>query len=243
MKETIYVQVKGTVPKNLKYLYSPKKRVLFINASLTPAIVVVLKFPTKWLERQKKLHEIYDGIHTDEHGFFATGPTDPTLPNFLIMVNNFDDAMRDVAIKKPNAVDNRKPIWYTAYEGAQGLCNYVQKLCRLDPANAETMAADAHMVIKGKGHHGKQKITGASTRTGEVDLKGLVQYRRQATEWVFCGDLGDPANWNLVRVPPTLAAETTITGLISGKEYYFKSRVISKYGPGQWSDVITVRVK
>ena len=243
MKDILYVQVKGTVPKNLKYLYSPKKRVLFVNTMLTPKITVVLKMPTKWLERQKKLREIYDGIHNDEHHFFTTAPSDPSLADYLTMVTNFDTAMRAVANKEINAVDNRLPIWNIGYDGAQGLRRYVEKLCRLDPANAITIAADAHMEIKGSSHHGKQKMTGSSTRTGEVDLKGLVQYTRQATEWVYCADLGDPANWNLVRVPPTLAAETTITGLMSGKEYFFKSRVISKFGPSEWSDVITVRVK
>jgi hypothetical protein len=238
---------RGTVPKKLMRDKNTKKAIIAYNIIIMMAVVsqptVALDFSRVWLQRVSQNYLMYNGIKNNESGFFTVAPTDPTLVLWKAAIESFKNSQDNVDANVPDAVETRGIRWKALMKMNRKIRSYVQGIVDDNLESAELIVADAHMVLVIHQGRGKNVFSASSNKTGSIELQGAVKSKRQCTEWEICLDPTDPANWNVMRVPPTLAAETEITGLESGKDYYVRSRVITNMGPDEWSPVIKVRVK
>ncbi len=238
---------RGTVPEKLTRSKKTKRAIIAYNIIIMMAVVdqptVALDFSKVWLERVSQNYLMYNGIKNNESGFFTPVPADPTLSVWKTAIDAFKDSQDDVDAEVKDAVKTRAIKWRAVMKLNRKMRAYVQGIVDDNLESAELIASDAHMVLVERKGRDKNVFTATSTKTGIIDMKGVVKSQRQCTDWAICSDPTDPANWNLVRVRPTLAAETSIKDLMSGKEYYVRSAVITKDGPEEWSPVICVRVK
>ena len=116
----------------------------------------------------------------------------------------------------------------------------VQKAMDGDPENAHEIAVSAAM--------GVRKVPVRTKRTFTVrpaPLSGAVEAFtgrvaiRASYEWQYSADGGK--TWQ--SAPSTLRTKTIIAGLQPGVSYAFRFRAITKSGPSDWSDPITVLVR
>ena len=233
---------RGTIPKRFK---CSKKMIQTISMMVmnVKQTKVALDFSNVWLERVVQNYLMFEGIKANASGSFTPPPADPTLILWEPAIKDLEVAQEGVLADLPGAVENRDDKWRFVMKMNRKIRTYVQGIVDENPEQAAIIVADAHMklvVPKGK----SKKIPSAvSNSPSSVELQGAVKYTRQAIEWEISTDTSDPKLWNVLRVPPTLASQTTITGLVSEKWYYTHFRIISKDGPEEWSVVIKVWVK
>jgi hypothetical protein len=244
MKKIVYVAVKGSVPKNLKYLISPKFNVIFINA-MNPVRhpQVALNMPKTWPKRIIKLENILNGLSDPNTPWFTTPPTDPTIPIFKGWIQDLTDAYKDVINNVTGAKDERDAAFVVAHLGAKGIRNYVQSLCDKSPEHAVEIAHAVDMELKNPPSYSKPDFSAVSNMVGSVELSSHVKKEKCHHEWAMTKNPTDPMGWNAVLITSTQQGKTTVTGLTSDTRMYFRHRKIYAKGPGDWSAVLSVMVK
>ena len=123
------------------------------------------------------------------------------------------------------------------------LGHYVEGIAN-DPVNASS-GADA--IILSAGMNTKQKSprqkrtfgakAGEMPGTAELTAEHIS---RGMHEWQYTSDISNPSGW--ISVEPTLKAAVTISGLESGKLYFFRHRSILKDGPTDYDGPADCRV-
>jgi len=231
-----------TIPKRFKYSKKTIQTISMMVMNVKQA-KVALDFSNVWLERVVQNYLMFEGIKANASGFFAPPPADPTLILWEPAIKDFEVAQEGVLQNLPDAVKIRDDKWRIVMKMNRKVRNYVQGIVDENPEQAAIIVADAHMKLIVPKGSAKRVPSATSTIPGSIELQGAVKYKRQAIEWEISTDPTDPKLWNVLRVPPTLASETTITGLVSEKWYYTHFRIISKDGPEEWSEMIKVWVK
>jgi len=233
---------RGTIPKRFGYSRKMVQAITMIVMNVKQT-TVALDFSKVWLERVSQNYLMFNGIKNNECGLFTPPPADPTLILWEPAIKDFAIAEENVIANLPDAVKIREDKWRALMKMNRKIRTYVQGIVDEFPEQAAIIVADAHMkLVVPKG--GNKRVPAAtSTTPGSIELQGSVKYGRQAIEWEISTDPSDPKLWNVLRVPPTLASQTTITGLVSEKWYYTHFRIISKYGPEEWSEIRKVWVK
>ena len=116
---------------------------------------------------------------------------------------------------------------------------YVEDLANVDPAQALTVIHAAGMAVKRVPVRTKQDLTvKQGALSGSMILVAKAAGRRVSYDWQY--SLDQKVWTGLVG---TLQAHTTATNLAVGVMHHFRARAISKAGPGEWTQVVSMIVK
>ena len=115
---------------------------------------------------------------------------------------------------------------------------YVQKLVDASPEQAETIAGAAAMTLRKAPVRHKTDLAVKHVGSGSVKLTAQGQKGAHAHNWQLSTDGGK--TWT--DSPDTTRATTTITGLTPGVNVMYRHRVLTKSGPGEWSQPVSAIV-
>ena len=207
----------------------------------TPGIA--LDFSNVWLTRIEQLKLTYQGLKDDVSHYFTPAPINPTLPDLLAAITALSNAQFAVHQNEAGGVGVRDAAWKVALKLAKRIRNYVFDICDDDPEHALEISQEAHLVYFLRKGREKQVPSATSKISCEIELCGHTKKTRVCTDWQICEDPSKESNWLLIKVFPTSAAKTTVKDVISDKDYYTRSCMITKDGPEPWETVIKVKVK
>jgi hypothetical protein len=118
---------------------------------------------------------------------------------------------------------------------------YVQSVAEADEANAASIAKEAGMSVGKTPSHHKEALTAKPNKktSGSVDVAARAAVaNRQSHDWELSTDGGK--TWTALA--STLAARTTVTGLTPGAIVHVRHRAVTKSGPDNWSQAVSVIV-
>jgi hypothetical protein len=120
------------------------------------------------------------------------------------------------------------------------LKSYVQNTADADPENSASIIQSSGMAVR-KTTLRARRVFAATPGpvAGSAKLVTASAGHRSSYEWEYSVDGGK--TW--VTAPPSLQAKTTITGLPSGATVQFRSRTVTKTGPGDWTTAVPLPVK
>src|ERR1019366_3103058 len=132
------------------------------------------------------------------------------------------------------AVETRDVALLAVLEDMKHFKSYVQGVADASPTNAEAIITTATMAAKKPPVRTK---TDFLAKAGKVSGTALLVARASANhrasyEWQWSLD---QKTWN--DSPPTLQAHTTVINLSVSVIHYFRYRVVTKSGPGDWSQI------
>jgi hypothetical protein len=196
--------------------------------------IAVLKIPRSIPKAIEYFKGIYEKMNADtRYSGLAT-----KLTAFNDAIHDYDT--KQAAFKqRPPAItkqvrDDAKTL---ADIRAKGLCGDVQQLVFDNPSYAESIITGANMFVKVITKREKQKIGVKDTnQSGTVEVLGEGEGPH---EWE---QREDGENW--IRLDSTLTSKKTVTGLVKGKTYYFRSRQILRHGEyGPWSIPVEITAR
>jgi hypothetical protein len=118
----------------------------------------------------------------------------------------------------------------------EALCGHVQKIADGDPEQAGSIIETAGMFVK------RARTVYARVFRARPGLSGQVLLEVPSTgvsyEWQYSLDGG--VTW--LDLPPTKQAHTTVKGLKPGMTVFFRYRAVTKEGPTDWSQRISIIV-
>jgi hypothetical protein len=114
---------------------------------------------------------------------------------------------------------------------------YVQILANASPQQALAIARAAAMTLRKSAQAHKSDLSVKHGVSGTVQLSAKTITGGRAHEWPYSLD---GKTWT--SVPASLAAHTTIGSLQTGVLTYFRHRNITKTGPDDWSQPISMLV-
>jgi hypothetical protein len=114
---------------------------------------------------------------------------------------------------------------------------YVETVANGDPDHASEIAQKAGMSVRKSGAHPKSDLAVTHGATGEVKLAAKGIRGGRSHEWQSSPD---GKTWS--DLPGSLQATTHVKGLQPGATAYFRHRVLTKAGPQDWSQPVSVIV-
>jgi hypothetical protein len=118
------------------------------------------------------------------------------------------------------------------------LQGYVQQIVNADPANAESLAAEAGMSVRKKSNPAKPPLAAKNPSIGTVHLAAKAVAGAKTNDWQYSSDGGK--TW--INLPSSTKANTTVTGLQSATVVQFRHRPVTKAGPQDWGQPISALV-
>ncbi len=120
------------------------------------------------------------------------------------------------------------------------LCAHVQAIADADREHAISIIESAGMAVK-KPSVAPERIFAAEPgdTSGDVRLRAPKGGNRAGYEWAYSTD--GMKTW--VSLPITVQASTAVRGLQPGSTVYFRYRVTTKDGTGDWSDPVSIIVR
>jgi hypothetical protein len=132
----------------------------------------------------------------------------------------------------------RDDAWKALVALMQQLRAYVQGVASANPAQANTIAQDAAMVLRKTATHHKSDLSVKAVASGAVKVVAKALKGAKANDFEYSTDGGK--TW--IGVPTSTRANATITGLQPGQAVMYRHRPITKAGPGDWSQTVTAVV-
>jgi hypothetical protein len=118
------------------------------------------------------------------------------------------------------------------------LRTFVQSVADANPPDAAAIIEIAGMNVKRSSGHGKADFEVKRTRVpGTVVLVARAAKGRASYDWQYGRD---GVTW--LDVEATLRADATLGGLTPGAWYFFRLRVVTPAGKGDWSDALSLLV-
>jgi hypothetical protein len=199
-----------------------------------PTIVAVLPESPHTVSRYLTSCHLIVSMMTDNPSF-----PDPTPPLQEVSGELDNLAMREELAQKggKGMVSERNVALRKAHNKMTVLKAYVQSVANEDPEKAEATIHSAGMDVAKPRTRIKLPI---QARLGDghgkvvLDAKALpkpVQYRWQMST--------DQETWS--DVAETFATKTTVEGLVPSTVYSFRLRTVTKSGPSEWSQPVTIR--
>jgi hypothetical protein len=118
------------------------------------------------------------------------------------------------------------------------LHTYVQQLATASPSQAANIAADASMSLRKTSPRHKSDLAASQEVSGTVKVASKAVAGGKSYEWQYSTDGGK--TW--LAVSPTTQAKVAIPNLQPGVTTAFRSRAVTKSGPTDWSDPVTIVV-
>jgi hypothetical protein len=122
----------------------------------------------------------------------------------------------------------------------QELRGYIQKTADADPENGAAIIRSSGLPARKMAARKPRVFTvKPGAISGAVDIVAATAAHRASYEWQYTTDGGK--TW--IEAPPSLRAKTTITGLPVATVAQFRYRSVTKAGPSDWSQPVTLVVK
>lgn len=122
----------------------------------------------------------------------------------------------------------------------QELRGYIQKCADADPENGAAIIRSSGLPARKMPARQPRVFTvKPGAVSGAVDVVAATAAHRASYEWQYSTDGGK--TW--IEAAPSLRAKTTITGLPVATVAQFRYRSVTKAGPSDWSQPVTLVVK
>ena len=170
---------------------------------------------------------------------FFTGAT-AQITSASNLLTALDTTERATKTRAPGSVPARNAAKRAAVAALQILTGIVQVQADANPEQADAIITSAGMSVK---KAPTRTVISFNVKQGPVTGSARAIAKAAATrasyDWEWSADGGK--TWT--PAPSSLQAKTTITGLPVGTTVMFRHRAVTKAGPGDWSQVVTLLVK
>jgi hypothetical protein len=192
--------------------------------------IVVLKLPHRVPDAIKHARAIVAAM-TEAKASFPS-PL-PALTQVTTDLDVLDTAETATHARTAGAVEARDAALLKVEHDLHALTAYVQGIVdAADPAQAESLAANAGMSVKKVAAHAKQDLAlHRGDVSGTVHVVAKAAGHRAAYQWQSSIDGGK--TW--VNAPTTIQANTDLTGLPVGGQVLVRYMPVTKGGVGDWS--------
>ncbi len=191
--------------------------------------LAVLKMPSKIGDRIIKAQFIQNKL-TGNANFPVPYPTNiVSLAQLGTDITALVAAETAAKNKAPGATDARDAIMNTVLADLRSIMHLIQIKADTNPVNAETIIMGAGYDVKATSAKQKQQNTAKNAEVSGTVI--LTAEGSGAHEWQQSKD-----QLNIIHLPATSKANTTVSGLTSGEVWYFRNRKIAnKNGQFDWS--------
>ena len=164
----------------------------------------------------------------------------PALATVTSAINDLSAAETTALGRAKGAVATRNEKRTVLVALLEQLRAYVQSVADATPENGASIIQSAGLAVrKAPTHAARTFIAKAGAVSGTVKLYAVSVGHRSAYRWEYSVDGGK--TW--VEAPVSLQAKTTISGLTPGQTVQFRYQPVSKTGPGDWSQTVSLIVK
>lgn len=202
-----------------------------------PKVYVVLRRPRQtgpFLSLAKAILSAVSNAKTT----FPT-PT-PPLTQLTNDVNAFDTAQTSALTHAKGAVQARNAAMAVVIADLDQLRAYVQTVADADPSNALAIAHSAGMDLRKTKTTSKNDLNAKPGKvSGSIAVSARVAGVRSSHEWQYSTDGGK--TW--ISAPSSLQAKTTLTGFTPLTAVMVRHCAVTKAGPQDWSQPVTVNVQ
>jgi hypothetical protein len=198
-------------------------------------IIVVLGLPPRIADFIIRATAIASALAANSKVF----PSPPVA--LTVLTSHIDDLTAKEAVAQTRvkgAAANRDAARKQVVVDLGQLQGYVQQVVNADPANAESLAAEAGMSVRKKTNPAKPPLAAKNPSTGSVQLVAKAISGAKTNDWQYSTDGGK--TW--VSATSTTKAKTTITGLVPGSTVSVRHRPITKAGPADWGQDVSAIV-
>jgi hypothetical protein len=162
----------------------------------------------------------------------------PALAVFLAHIEDAAAAGAAALTRARGLASTRKDKLAVVLQDLDRLRTYVQRIADENPESAASIIASAGMSVKNARGRGKNVVEARrGARSGEATLIAPWGGDRASYEWQWSLD---GVTWN--SLPVVLQAKTTAVGLTPRQRHSFRVRVVTKNGPGDWSQAVSLVV-
>jgi hypothetical protein len=171
----------------------------------------------------------------------ATFPTPtPPLTQLSNDINSFDAAQTAALTRAKGAVQKRNAAMAVVVADLDQLRAYVQTVADADPSNALAIAHSAGMDLRKTKSSSKNDLNAKPGKlSGSITVSARVAGLRAAHDWQTSTDGGK--TW--ISAPTSLQAKTTIIGFTPLTAILVRHRAVTKAGPQDWSQPVTVNIQ
>jgi hypothetical protein len=192
----------------------------------------VLKLP----RRVKNIGSFAQSILTAMTGNASFPNPQPSLATVEADLAAFVSAEAAVLSRTKGAAQERNVKLVTLRTDLDHLMAYVQQVADATPSSAASIIESAGLAVRKVTLHTKGEISVVQgTVSGSAKLVAKSVGSRAAYEWQYSTD---QKTW--LNAPSTLQSKTEIDGLSPGTAYFFRSRGITKAGPGDYTQVVSL---
>lgn len=207
------------------------------NTTKTQRSLASLKLPKPVGALITLAQNIVKGISGNSSTF--TSPL-PTMAAVTAAINDLSSAETAALGRAKGAVATRNEKRTVLVALLEQVRAYVQAVADATPENGASIIESAGLAIRKAPTHPARTFTAkAGAVSGSVKLYAESVGHRSAYLWEYSVDGGK--TW--VTTPASLQAKTTISGLTPGQTVQFRYQPVSKTGPGDWSQTVSIIVK
>jgi hypothetical protein len=194
-----------------------------------------------------KLPKPVGALITYAQGIVKGMTNNPSFPLPIPTMAAVTTAINDLSVAETAALGRAKGAVATRNEKRTVLVvlleqvrAYVQSIADATPENGTSIIESAGLAVRKTPTHAARAFTAKpGAVSGTVKLYAVSVGHRSAYSWEYSVDGGK--TW--VQAPVSLQAKTTITGLTPGQTVQFRYQPVSKTGPGDWSQTVSLLVK
>jgi len=198
--------------------------------------VAVLKLPSSNVSLLTFAKSVYDALLGN-----ATFPNpNPTLATFAADITAYEEAETKAASKAKGTAKLRNAKKKKVRDDLNHLRDYVQSIVETQ-ANAATAAAvieNAFMAVKKPAQRNKPELRAKNTGlSGTVVINAKAVALQATYYWEYSLD---QKTWT--SVPETMKTTTVISGLTPAQTYSFRFRALTRTGPRDYSQTVSLLV-
>lgn len=163
----------------------------------------------------------------------------PSVAAVTAAIDDLKAAQTAAIARTKGAVATRNEKRTALVAVLQQLRAYIQSVADANPANAASIIESAGVAQRKTTTHAARVFAAKpGTVSGVAKVVAKPAARRASYEWEYSTDGGK--TW--VPAPPTMQAKTSVAGLVPGATVQFKYRAVTKTGPGDWSEAVSLLV-
>lgn len=197
--------------------------------------IAALKLPTTPPALIKRAEVIAAAVTGNAH--FPTPR--PPLATLTADITAADAAETTAKTRAPGSATTRDDRCLVVVADLQQLRSYVQEVADATPASGAQIIESAGMFVRTVSRRTKPAFAvEQGAVSGSVKLAVKAAGRRASYEWQTSAD---QKTWSTL--PTTVKAATTVSALTPGATVFFRYRVVTSAGEGDWSQILSFLVK
>jgi hypothetical protein len=206
-----------------------------INVKATHRTLASLKLPTKTSALTAYAQGIVTAMTYNQE---FPNPT-PPLTTVTTAINDFQVAETAALSRTKGAAATRNAKRTALVQLLEQLKTYVQTVADANLDKGAAVVQGAGMAIRKTAVHVPRVFAvKEGAVSGSVKVHAAAAARRASYDWEYSVDGGK--TW--VSTPSSLQAKTTVSGLAVGTTVQFRYRPVTKTGPGDWSQPLSILV-